>query len=377
MNYWATLKKSFPVTLSLCFIIFIWIFLFAVLGSKLFAEVKSGRIVDYVNNFSTFPKACRFLFFLGLGESWTEVIDELAVSWPACTIGPRTDCGPSGTLPFILIFILGMNFFLLPMFSSVVITFYSEAMTLSKSSVSFQDCEKFRDYFIKYSVGQMTLPVTQLRGLMEKLVSVRCKISVVPGKEGKDHNGRPWKNNRGYSKFEEHVMALSKREGEELVIHWKQLARLAVSHRFTPEAVTVVDIKLKELALDAIKGIGQRPAGDVDTPLTLDAQFRENVMEKSKGGAADLSAVIGNRMDPSVFELTLIGIEQSLPQSAGGPVNQKVKIRNPDEYSNFKVKKEPIKDGQTAAQRETLDLKYDIEKKTTLMKVGHVIVFET
>jgi hypothetical protein len=376
MNYWATLKKSFPVTLSLCLIIFIWIFLFAVLGSKMFAEVKTGRFVDFVNNFSTFPKACRFLFFLGLGENWTDVIDELAVSWPVCTIGLRSDCGPPGALPFLLIFVLGMNFFLLPMFSSVVITFYSEAMTLSKSNVSFDDCEKFRDYFIKYSVGQMTLPVTQLRGLMEKLASVRCKISVVPGKEGKDHNGRPFKNNRGYSKFEEHVMALSKREGEELVIHWKQLARLAVSHRFTPEAVTVVDIKLKELALDAIKGIGQRPTGDVETPLTLDAQFRENVMEKSKGGAADLAAVIGNRMHPSVFELTLMGIEENLPQAAGGPVNQKVKIRNPDEYSNYKVKKLPIGDDATAAQREILDLKYEIEKKTTLMKVGRFSFFE-
>jgi hypothetical protein len=179
-------------------------------------------------------------------------------------------------------------------------------MTLSKSSVSFEDCEKFRDYFIKYSVGQMTLPLSQLRGLMEKLSSVRCSICVVPGKEGRDHNGRPFKNNRSYSKFEEHVTALSKREGDENVIHWKQLARLAVSHRFTPEAVTVVDIKLKELALDAIKGIGQRPSGDQETPLTLDAQFRENVMEKAKGGAAEVAADVGNRIDPSVFELTLM-----------------------------------------------------------------------
>jgi hypothetical protein len=372
MNYWATLKKSLPVTLSLCLIIFIWIFLFAVLGSKLFSEVKTGRLVDFVNNFSTFPKACRFLFFLGLGENWSEVIDELSVAWPVCTLGSQTDCGPPGALPFLLIFVLGMNFFLIPMFSSVVITFYSEAMTLSKSNVSFQDCEKFRDYFIKYSVGQMTLPLTQLRGLMEKLDSVRCKISVAPGKEGKDHNGRPFKNNRGYSKFEEHVLALSTRSGDELVIHWKQLARLAVSHRFTPEAVTVVDIKLKELALDAIKGIGQRPLGDMETPLTLDAQFRENVMEKARGGAADLAAVIGNRMDPSVFELTLMGIEDNLPQAAGGPVNQKIKIRDPNEYSNYKVKKDPVNNDATQAQKDLVDLKYEIEKKTTLIKASSV-----
>jgi hypothetical protein len=369
MNYWATLKNCIPVTLSLCLIIFIWIFLFAVLGSKLFAEVKTGRFVDFVNNFSTFPKACRFLFFLGLGESWSEVIDELAVAHPACTRGMNTDCGPNGALPFLLVFMLGMNFFLIPMFSSVVITYYSEVMMLSKSNVSFDDCEKFRDYFIKYSVGQMDLPLCQLRGLMEKLESVRCKICVVPGKEGRDHNGRPFKNNRAYSKFEEQVNALSRREGDEQVINWKQLATLAVSHRFTPEAVTVVDIILKERALDAIKGIGQRPSGDVNTPLTLDAQFRENVMEKAQGGSAELAAAIGNRMDPSVFELTLMGIEESLPQSAGGPVNQKFKIRDPDEYSNFKVMKVPVSDDATAAQRELLDLKYDIEKKTTLMKV--------
>jgi hypothetical protein len=373
MNYWAALKKSLPVTLSLCLVIFIWIFLFAVLGSKLFSSVKTGRFVDFVNNFSTFPKACRFLFFLGLGENWSDSIDEVAIANPACTVGIDTDCGPTGALPFILVFLLGMNFFLIPMFSAIVITFYSEAMTLSKSNVTFDDCEKFRDFFIKYSVGQMSLPVSQLRGLMEKLASVRCKISVVPGKEGQDKNGRPFKNNRAYSKFEGHVNALSRgAEGEEKVIHWKQLARLAVSHRFTPEAVTVVDIKLKELALDAIKGIGQRPLGDPQTPLTLDAQFRENVMEKAKGGGADLAAVIGNRMDPSVFELTLSGIEENLPQAAGGPVNQKIKIRDPDGYSNCKVKKpEPVKgaDPPTPAQKELLDLKYDIDKKTTLMKV--------
>jgi hypothetical protein len=376
MNYWAALKKSLPVTLSLCLVIFIWIFLFAVLGSKLFASVKTGRIVDFVNNFSTFPKACRFLFFLGLGENWSEVIDELAVVKPACTIGLDTDCGPSGALPFILVFLLGMNFFLLPMFSAIVITFYSEAMTLSKSNITFDDCEKFRDFFIKYSVGQMSLPVSQLRGLMEKLASVRCKISVVPGKEGQDKNGRPFKNNRVYSKFEEHVRALSKKDGDELVIHWKQLARLAVSHRFTPEAVTVVDMKLKELALDAIKGIGQRPPGDPETPLTLDAQFRENVMEKAKGGAADLAAVIGNRMDPSVFELTLSGIEEHLPPVAGGPVNEKVKIRDPDEYSNYKVPRKAPSAEATPAQKELMDLKYDIEKKTTLMRVLLFLAFQ-
>jgi hypothetical protein len=81
-------------------------------------------------------------------------------------------------------------------------------------------------------------------------------------------------------------------------------------------------------------------------------------------------------MHPSVFELTLMGIEENLPQAAGGPVNQKVKIRNPDEYSNYKVKKLPIGDDATAAQREILDLKYEIEKKTTLMKVGRFSFFE-
>jgi hypothetical protein len=62
-----------------------------------------------------------------------------------------------------------------------------------------------------------------------------------------------------------------------------------------------------------------------------------------------------------------MGIEENLPQAAGGPVNQKVKIRNPDEYSNYKVKKAPSSDDATPAQKEILDLKYDIEKKTTLM----------
>jgi len=53
-------------------------------------------------------------------------------------------------------------------------------------------------------------------------------------------------------------------------------------------------------------------------------------------------------------------------------VNQKIKIRDPDGYSNCKVKKpEPVKgaDPPTPAQKELLDLKYDIDKKTTLMKV--------
>jgi hypothetical protein len=93
-------------------------------------------------------------------------------------------------------------------------------------------------------------------------------------------------------------------------------------------------------------------------------------MEKAKGGAAEVAADVGNRIDPSVFELTLMGIEEHLPQAAGGPVNQKVKIRDPDEYSNYLVKKPTPSDDATPAQREILDLKYDIEKKTTLMKVN-------
>ena len=78
------------------FLLFIFMFVYAVLGVNLFAGVKYQDVLSRHANFKNFPMAMLTLFRLATGENWNGLMHECMILPPDCSgtaDKPGDDCG--------------------------------------------------------------------------------------------------------------------------------------------------------------------------------------------------------------------------------------------------------------------------------------------
>lgn len=84
---WSCLVPMLNVTL----VFFMVIFVYAILGMQLFAEVRSGEVMGVSASFANFPKALLTMFEITAGDNWITIMRECGIAEPKCTSGE--DCG--------------------------------------------------------------------------------------------------------------------------------------------------------------------------------------------------------------------------------------------------------------------------------------------
>merc|ERR1711988_501818 len=86
-----TLMKTFVATLPslghVGFLLMIFFFMYAVLGTQLWWNLKRGELVNDYNNFSTFGESLYALFRLSTGENWNGIMHECMTEPPDCHMG--------------------------------------------------------------------------------------------------------------------------------------------------------------------------------------------------------------------------------------------------------------------------------------------------
>lgn len=111
-------------------------------GQQVFATVKNGAYIDSSRNFRDLVSSMFILFQVLSGESWNDIMFDLSVSEPACTANVGNtlgDCGSSAAWIYMLFFLVGVNYVLIPFFVATVINYFFEANSESFSMISARD----------------------------------------------------------------------------------------------------------------------------------------------------------------------------------------------------------------------------------------------
>ena len=167
---------SVPALFNIGALLFLIIFIYAILGMALFGRVRhAGRLNDLVN-FETFERSVLLLFRLATSAGWNDVLDPLMVSSaPDCNtthyINPRGeaiaeangDCGsPFFAILYFMTFVFICNLIIINMYVAIILENFNQAHQQEEVGVTEDDFEMFymvwerydphASQFIKYEV---------------------------------------------------------------------------------------------------------------------------------------------------------------------------------------------------------------------------------
>jgi hypothetical protein len=177
-----TISTSFPQAVAAVVLLAMTLFIFAVIFTRIFGNVKEQVELDTTfNNFATAINSMIALFRVSSGAAWGKVIKEAAIEAPFCTpkywtplklestaqvfasdveglrpFGawnnmdlypePVSDCGQQTlSYVFFVIYVFINNYIILPTFVASIIASYFEANLKEHSLVSYKSLVTFRD----------------------------------------------------------------------------------------------------------------------------------------------------------------------------------------------------------------------------------------
>lgn len=123
----VALVISLPALLNIGTLLFLVIFIFAIIGMSTFGHIiKQGAIDDNVN-FETFGNSMMLLFRLATGAGWNDILDALMVQPPDCDFDygddlPNGNCGfPLGAILYLVSYIIIVFLIIVNMYIAVIL----------------------------------------------------------------------------------------------------------------------------------------------------------------------------------------------------------------------------------------------------------------
>jgi len=120
----STLLLAIPSILSVMALMMIWMFVYAGIGTQLFANVKYGETLNKDANFQSFTSSFLLLFQVITGEGWRQYMYDLMVTEPFCVDdGSKTsDCGfPDGAVLYFVTYVIAMGYIFTNLFVAAIL----------------------------------------------------------------------------------------------------------------------------------------------------------------------------------------------------------------------------------------------------------------
>lgn len=165
---------SIPALFNIGTLLFLIMYIYAIIGMASFGNVKKqGELDDFVN-FETFGKSMMLIFRLSTGTGWNDILEGLMVQPPHCD--PHYKNLPNGNCGFIfesvfylvsyiiVVFLIIVNMYIAVLLDNVNRAHESDDFGLSK--------DKFKSYYHKFanfSLGKQYIPVQFLPDLLDDL----------------------------------------------------------------------------------------------------------------------------------------------------------------------------------------------------------------
>ncbi|XP_031570121.1 sodium channel protein 60E-like [Actinia tenebrosa] len=165
---------SIPALFNIGTLLFLIMYIYAIIGMASFGNVKKqGELDDFVN-FQTFGKSMMLIFRLSTGTGWNDILDALMVQPPNCDPNyqnlPNGNCGYVVESVFylvsyiVVVFLIIVNMYIAVLLDNVNRAHESDEFGLSK--------EKFKSYYHKFanfSLGKQYIPVYLLSDFLSDL----------------------------------------------------------------------------------------------------------------------------------------------------------------------------------------------------------------
>ncbi|XP_068683446.1 sodium channel protein 1 brain-like [Montipora foliosa] len=117
---------SLPALLNVGTLLFLVIFIYAIIGMSTFGHVKKQKNLDDTVNFETFGRSLLLLFRLSTGAGWNDILESLMLREPDCdpTYGglPNGNCGyPVGAVMYLVSYIFIVFLIIVNMYIAIIL----------------------------------------------------------------------------------------------------------------------------------------------------------------------------------------------------------------------------------------------------------------
>ena len=147
----VALVISLPALLNIGTLLFLVIFIFAIIGMSTFGNIKQQGSIDENVNFQTFGNSMMVLFRLSTGAGWNDVLESLMVQPPDCDLDygdylPNGDCGfPLGAVLYLVSYIIIVYLIIVNMYIAIILENVNRAQESSNCIISKDDIDAFYD----------------------------------------------------------------------------------------------------------------------------------------------------------------------------------------------------------------------------------------
>ena len=145
-----TIVKSAPALLNIGTLLFLIMFIYAIMGMNFFMYVKEAGAFNAVVNFKTFGSSMCLLFRISTAAGWNGVLEAAMISPPKCNATKRAelqnnnDCGsPLLAVIYFVSYIAVIVLIMINMYIAVILENFNQAQSQDEAGITEDDLEAF------------------------------------------------------------------------------------------------------------------------------------------------------------------------------------------------------------------------------------------
>lgn len=171
----VALMISLPALFNIGTLLFLVLFIYAIIGMSAFGRVKNEGSMDEIVNFQTFGNSIMLLFRLSTGSGWNDVMSSLSVQPPDCDPNyqgyPKGNCGtPLGAAAYLISYIVIVFMIIVNMYIAVILENVNRAHENDDFAITKDDFDR---YYRKWATfvpnGKQFIPLDQLSDFVDEL----------------------------------------------------------------------------------------------------------------------------------------------------------------------------------------------------------------
>lgn len=191
------LMVSLPALFNIGALLFLIMFIYAIMGMSLFGYIKREDPISEMTNFETFGNSMLLLFRLITSAGWSDILGPLMVTPPDCDPHfrnlPNGDCGnPTMAILFLVSYIIINNMIIINMYIAVILENFNQAHQEEELGIVEDDIEMFYVHWANFDplatqfielqkvsdfLGGLDLPLRVAKPNAVALVSFNLPIS--------------------------------------------------------------------------------------------------------------------------------------------------------------------------------------------------------
>lgn len=171
----VALMISLPALFNIGTLLFLVLFIYAIIGMSAFGHVRNEGSMDEIVNFQTFGNSIMLLFRLSTGSGWNDVMSSLSVQPPDCDPNyqgyPRGNCGsPLAAATYLISYIVIVFMIIVNMYIAVILENVNRAHENDDFAITKDDFDR---YYRKWATfvpnGKQFIPLDQLSDFVDEL----------------------------------------------------------------------------------------------------------------------------------------------------------------------------------------------------------------